>query len=219
MRSLVVLAVVLAACSDAGLVGPGYFAVRGIDLDVPQRDGWKRDRAAEVENADAGGVALRLVRKNAAVGSPRIDVVLDPKLGALTNIEDFLQRNLTQMRTLEKSGQLHLSDVEQQAVTIGPRRGYRVRHEYILATAQVAVTQIAVLLVLDGRGVAVSASGRTELLLPLADDVDAILRGLRTPLPAQGAAVTPVEPVAVPVPVNLPSLVQPVDLGKIGGKK
>src|SRR5687768_15161118 len=121
-----------AACSGDADTGLTYFAIEAVGLRVPKLDGWHRERKAEAPSAEQGGVVLRLVREQAVAGAPRIDVTVTPKNGRLFTIDEFLGKNLQEMTELERSGGLRIASVDQRPIQIGPRRAYRVRHEYML---------------------------------------------------------------------------------------
>jgi hypothetical protein len=140
-----------------------------------------------------------------------------------TRLEAFLTENLREMGSREKAGSIQIQYVDQAKIQLGPRDAYRVRHEYTVgtATAQVAITQVTTLLILDGRGIAITAAGRTELFHPLADSVEKITGGARAPVDA--ASAQPGRPPsgepggrAKQAPM---STVEPIDLGRIGGTK
>ncbi len=173
-----------------------------LGISVPVPPGFRRDANAEAKDQAQGGVLVRLVRDEGVAGSPRIDVVAEPKRERPTSLDEFLAQNLAEMTALEKTGGMQVTRLEQSTLNVGPRRGYRVRHEYVLTGGQVAITQVSTLLVVDGRGVAVTAVGRSELFAPLARDIDAALGGLRTPLPGDA-------------PAKAPSLTQPLDLNRL----
>jgi hypothetical protein len=192
-------------CSHKAADEAPTFTIRAAGLKMPELDGWMReDAAGDTEN---GGAVFRLVRSNAIPGSPRIEVVLEPKSEKPTHIDDFLTRNLRDMAALEEAGKIRISDVSQRPVMVGPRRAYRVRHEYMLAGTQSAITQISTFLVLDGRGIAVTAVGRTELLQPYAESIELMFNGLQAMVDsgghAEGGSSSP--------------LTRPIDLGKVGG--
>jgi hypothetical protein len=97
-----------------------------------------------------------------------------------------------------------------------------VRHEYTVGSpaTQVAISQVSTLLVLDGRGVAITAAGRTELFHPLADSIERIIRGVRAsadPLPDARRA-SGESPGAKRKTAPL-TTVEPIDLGRLGGQK
>ena len=111
--------------------------------------------------------------------------------------------------------------MSQEPVSLGPRRAFRVRHEYVLLQANappLSVTQVSALFVLDGRGVAVTAAGRTELFRPIEDSILEMLSGLNVTVP-RGApgepGVTPLPGVSTGSGFDFPP---PVDLGRVGGK-
>lgn len=199
LRALLIIVALLAATpacrrSDSA----SYWSVPGVALELPRRRGWVAD-----PQASGHTVALRLERDQAVAGSPRVEVVLEPATGAGQSLESFVERNLREMRALEKSGAIHIDRVEESPLAVGPRRALRVHHEYVLVPADVAITQVSLFVVVDGRGVAVTAAGRTELFTPWAAEVDALLAGVRTL--AAPASLT-----------EVPKTVEPVDLGKVG---
>ena len=185
-----------------------YYIAEPIHLMVPKAPGWQPDTASNTNptEADKGGTVLRLVRESAVVGSPRMDVVLEPQPAQPTQVEEFLSRNLQEMGKLESSGQIHIIQVEQKRVLLGSHAAYRVHHEYTVGSGngQAAINQVSTFVVLGGRGVAITVAGRTELFHPLAESVEHMLDGLR--IQNEGAAVMPDK--------NTPA----VDLGKVGGR-
>lgn len=209
---LVALIAVIAAvgsCKSRGPSAPEYFDLHEIGLRIPKLANWSRD-AVDGGNSEAGGLTFRLVRDNAIAGSPRLDIVAEPRRAQSTHLEEFLTRNLRDMAELEATGKIRITDIEQHPFTIGPRRAHRVRHEYLLAGTQAAITQLSTFFVLDGRGIAITAVGRTELFSPLAPEIDAMLDGIEVPPEAatpQGASTHPTKPEAI----------APIDLGHLGG--
>lgn len=185
-----------------------YYIAEPIHLMVPKAAGWLPDPNAIINptEADKGGIALRLARESAVVGSPRFDVVLEATPPVPTMVEDFLKRNLEEMGKLETSGQIHIMQVEQKRVLLGGHEAYRVHHEYTVGTgsAQAAINQVSTFVVLGGRGVAISVAGRTELFHPLAESIEKILDGMR--IRGEDATAQP----------NRGT--EPVDLGKVGGR-
>jgi hypothetical protein len=205
LSGLAALGLMLGGACGRKATSLGYYTVPGASLEVPRTAGWSRDESAVSGTPDKGGIVFRLVRTQAVTGSPRIDVVLEPRSSSSTLIEDFLERNLRDMNALERSGGIHIEGIDERPVQVGPRRGYHVRHEYVVASSEIAITQVSVFLVLDGRGVAITAAGRTELFVPLVSEVDAVLNGIRTAIP--NASSGPV----------IPDVLKPIDLGKVGG--
>ncbi len=199
------------------------FTVPEIGVSIPQTAGWIVDPAIRLEDVDAGGVAFRLVRDNAVPMSPRIDVIIEPKRPRPTSLEGYLTQNLREMAKYEKEGSVRILNVDQRPVNVGVRRGYRVQHEYAMGkegATPLSITQVSTLFVLDGRGITVTAPGQTELFHPLADSIERIMSGIRVPVPGgqPPAATAPDQPGAAPASPNLPSGVQPIDLGKVGGE-
>ena len=98
-----------------------YYVAEPVHLMIPKAAGWQPDPSATINptEADKGGIALRLVRESAVVGSPRFDVVLEATPAQPTVVEDFLSRNLQEMGKLETSGQIHIMQVEQKRVFLG----------------------------------------------------------------------------------------------------
>lgn len=185
-----------------------YYVAEPIHLMIPKAPGWQPDPNANINptEVDKGGIALRLVRESAVVGSPRFDVVLEARPAQPTVVEEFLRRNLQEMGKLETSGQIHIMQVEQKRVFLGSHEAYRVHHEYTVGTgaAQAAINQVSTFVVLNGRGVALTVAGRTELFHPLAESIENILDGLR--IQGEDTAVQP------------DKSTHAVDLGKVGGR-
>src|SRR5690606_21411975 len=131
---------------------------------VPQLPGWVPDPELEVGDLAGGGTALRLVREQAAPGSPRISVELG-KAGHGTTLAAFLNQSLRAMGDLENQGGMRITRVSQNQIRVGQRRAHLVAHEFTMGKGETALafTQHASLLVVDGRGIAVTAVGRDEL--------------------------------------------------------
>ena len=196
-----------------------YFVVEPVHLRIPRLPGWLQDPAVGTEHAGgAAGATLRLVRQSAVAGSPRLDVVLTPVTEQPMSVETFLTRNLQQMAQLERSGQIHINNVEQSRVSLGSLAAYRVRHEYAVGTGagQASINQVSTFFVVQGRGVAVTAAGRTELCHPLAHDVESMMQGLRL---ADTAAISDVQAQPAAPQAAQPADDGPVNLGKIGGRR
>ena len=195
--------------------------VDGIGLTLPVPEGWSRDPDVGLEDPAKGGTVLRILRTKAVIGSPRIDVVIEPAGPEPTGLQSFVDRQLRMMAGLESDGRVRMTNVSQRPVKVGPRPAYRVRHEYLMTgepgTDPMAFTQLTTFLVLDGRGITVSALGRTELFHPQAAAIGSVLDGLATPVPAGVTVVEELDP-AGPSPVASPPEIKPIDLGTVGGK-
>ena len=166
-------------------------------------EGWVLDpQVPPLDPNTQGGVVLRLIRESHVVGSPRIEVVLEPPPVSPTLLQSFLTHSLQEMAHLERGGQVHINHVEQRPMRVGSHPAYRVRHEYTVGqgAGSVAINQVSTLFVLSGRGVAVSAAGRVELFHPLSDSILKMLDGLQLVGDSPPAAA-----------------VEPEDLGTVGG--
>jgi hypothetical protein len=210
--------VALHACNRTPAGAPTH-EIPELGISIPQPPGWVVDSTVRLDNEDAGGLALRLLRENAAPMAPRIDVIIEPRRPRPAELDEFLKQNLRDMAKYEKDGDLRILDVNQRPVNVGPRRGYRVQHEYAMASQDgdlpLSITQVSTLFLLDGRGITVTAPGLTELFRPLADSIDSIMSGISVGIPAGGGRLAvPAQPKKV---TELPDDVQLIDLGKVGG--
>jgi len=216
MRGRIALSILcgLVACKRVTEPKPPTFEVPELGMSVPKLSGWVVDRTVNADDFAKGGVIFRLLRESAVPMSPRIDVYIEPLKTRPTILEDFLNQNLREMGNLETAGNVRIMQVDQRPISLGPRRAFHVLHEYTLLTkgqTPISVTQVSTILIVDGRGVAVTAAGRTELFHPLGDSIERILTGLTLPPPkgpgAQSGRGLP------------PGITEPVDLGKVGGNK
>ncbi|MEM6274271.1 MAG: hypothetical protein AAF735_03425 [Myxococcota bacterium] len=160
--------------------------VVGLQLSIPR--GWSMDGSAALQDPDRGGLALRLISTTAVTGSPRIDVVLDAHNDEGSDLDDMLQRSLADMADYERKGAITIQHIDRREVRVGPRRAYRIAHDYTMNTPDgpIAISQLATLLVLDGRGVAVTAGGRTELFHPQSGRIDKVLSNMQVVMPPAG---------------------------------
>ena len=209
------------------------FDVPNIGLRLPKLPGWRRDDTL-VASSDLtqGGTALRLLRESSVFGSPRVEVHVQARQEYPTDIDAFLAKNLGEMGLLEEQKKIHIVNVSQATVSVGQQKAYRVRHTYTLGegSRQVAINQVSTFFVVDGRGVSVTTAGRTELFHPIATSIEAIHSGLQLGQRFQNTEKGRKKPVAsppgtqqtrrqTPGPASLPkSLVEPIDLGRIGGE-
>ncbi len=178
---VIMMCCIITACNkNIFNAGNPDFRVDAVGLELPQTPGWIKDTNIKVENNDLGGIVLRLIRVGGVVGSPRLDVVLEPLRGTPSNLDEYLTRNLREMALLEEAGQLRITKVEQESIQQGDTRGYLVRHTYTLGKggSQVALSQVSCFFVVSGRGVTVTAVGRSELFAPLANEIEKIIRGI-----------------------------------------
>ncbi len=216
--ALLFASLALAACNETGPNSAARFEVddQGLDLGLtlPSLSGWEMDPDVELDDPETGGDAMVLFRKNSPVGSPRITVNIAPPGPGPTRLQEFLEANLRAMGKLEREAGMRITRVAQKPLKIGPRRAYIVRHEFTIGRGdtQQALTQLAAVLVVDGRGVTATAVGRTELFHPLAEQIGRMLTGIEIDTPTEVIDITdavapaPAEPAA------------PVDLGTLGGK-
>lgn len=200
-RSLVVVMLLASvACRRTQPSDQAPFVAPEIGISLPHLPGWTRDPSVHLDDPAKGGVVMRLTRQEQVAGIPRIDVIVDPVPVHPTFLEDVLSRALRDMADFEQQGKIDIQALERKAIRVGPRRGFRVTHAYVLPNADdhVAITQTSALFVLDGRGITVTAAGRTELYTPFAEEIDRIVSGMQVALtgPQVGAG----------------SLVKPVDL-------
>lgn len=210
---------VLITCTDASRPGgQPTFVVPGLDLRLPKVAGWVVDKSVGIEDMAKGGELFRLIRETAEPGSPRIMVLIAPLELEPTRLEVFLAENLREMTARQTAGAMQILHVDQTPIQIGPNAAYRVRHEYTVGAGptQTAIRQVSILMVLDGRGMAITAAGRTELFHPLADSIERIIRGVSTPATATPASVDRKQPPETRAAPG--TAVEPIDLGRLGGK-
>ncbi|MBI5507404.1 MAG: hypothetical protein HY903_01505 [Deltaproteobacteria bacterium] len=211
-----------AACSGNDSSAGPIFKVPELQIELPKLSGWTVDPTIKTEDLAKGGVVFRLVRESPVPMSPRIDVYLETLKTRPTNLEEFLTENLREIARLESGGSIRITQVEKRPLKVGMRPGYHVLHEYAMLTpgqAPIAITQISAIFVLNGRGVAITAAGRTELFHPLAESIERILTGVALPIPTDAADLGQPGGVLKPRPGGLgPGIGEPVDLGKVGGQ-
>lgn len=175
-----VVAALGAACDrPARHVGQEEFTVEGTALTLPKVGDWVRDASVVPAHPAEGGLMLRLIQKSAVPGSPRIEVRLEPPGPAPTVLQAYLTRNLRDMGALETAGQIRILHVDQQQIMVGRQPAWRVHHEFTTGTgsSQASLYQASTFLVFEGRGITISAAGRTELFHPLASSIAQILDG------------------------------------------
>ncbi len=151
----------LAACKDSPPPGMTYWETDTFNIMVPRVNGWVLDTSLiPLDTAHTGGTIMRLQRNGAVAGSPRLDVVVEPPQPHPAVVEEFLTRNLQAMGALEAKKDIHIDRVEQRHIYVGSHPAYRVHHEYTVGTgsSQVAINQVSNFLVVEGRGVAVTAA-------------------------------------------------------------
>lgn len=167
------------ACSDRLHVGQEMYRVPNTALALPRVGDWVQDTTVTPADVRTGGLLMRLVQPSYVPGSPRIEVLLEPPRPQPTVLADYLTRNLQDMGALETAGQIRILHVDQQRIVVGRAPAYRVHHEFTTGTgaAQVSLYQVSTFLVFDGRGITISAAGRTELFHPLATSITGVLDG------------------------------------------
>lgn len=171
------------ACRRAQHADDAPFVAEAIGLSLPHHAGWMRDTTVRLEDVGKGGLLMRLTREEQVAGQPRIEVIIDPVPVKPVFLEDVLSRALRDMADYEQRGEIDIQTLDQKPFRIGPRRGFRVTHTYVMSKSEnIGITQTSTLFVLDGRGIAVTAVGRTELYTPLADDIDSIMTGMQVAL-------------------------------------
>ncbi len=199
-RYLVALALLsIVACRRAQNQDSSPFTAPEIGFSLPHLPGWLRDPAVKLEDPAKGGLVMRLTREERVPGMPRIDVIIDPVPVKPTFLEDVLSRALRDMADYEQRGDIDIQALDRKPIRVGPRRGFRVTHSYVVASDEdrAMVTQTSALFVLDGRGITVTATGRAELYTPLAEEIDQIVSGMN---------------VALTGPQGTSGLTKPVDL-------
>lgn len=197
-RCLVLVALLaFAACRRAQSQDRTPFTSPEIGITLPHLPGWERDPTVKLDDAAKGGLVMRLTREERVPGMPRIDVIIDPVPVKPTFLEDVLSRALRDMADYEQRGEIDIQGLDRKPIRVGPRRGFRVTHSYVVANDEerAMVTQTSALFVLDGRGITVTATGRAELYGPLADEVDQIVSGMQVALtgPQGGGLTKPVD--------------------------
>ena len=197
------------------------YTIEGLALEIPQVHGWTPDENIAAES-EAGGTVFRLVRESAIAGSPRIDVYLSPPSPHPITLAAFVAKNRAELMRMQARNAIRILEEDEKPIYIGPRAGVRLRNEYTMGNGgnAITITQLSTLLVLDGRGIAVTAVGRTELFHPLAQSIDAVLSGIRTTMDAHSGRLrllpSPKKEDSQPTTPK-PLEPHPIDLGKIGG--
>jgi hypothetical protein len=197
----------MSACAKKHSPSQAVVRVPNTALCLPQLSDWIEDTTVVAPSAQDGGLMLRLVQRSSVPGSPRIEVRLAPPQPGPMALEAYLTQNLRDMGAMESAGQIRIMHVDQQPITIGHTPGYRVHHEFTSGTgsSQVSLYQVSTFLVFEGRGITVSAAGRTELFHPLATSIAGVLDGIMLDAahrPRQGFAAG-----------------APIDLGTLGGSR
>ncbi len=164
--------------SEAPTAPTTTLAVPGVPLRLPLPRGWFPDPSV---GGKGDKVVLRLLQKDGVPGAPRIEVTLTPSTARPALLEELLTHNLQEMAALEQSGALHLGPVEQRRRDVGGCKLYQVQQQYTLLSpaGPVVVEQLAALLVLQGRGVVITAAGRAELYAPHRATIEAFFAGLQ----------------------------------------
>lgn len=167
------------ACTQPKNVTQEIFRVEGTAMVLPKVGDWVPDATISPANPSAGGLMMRLVQKSSVPGSPRIEVRLDPPTALPTVLNAYLTRNLRDMGALEAAGDIRILHVDQEHITVGQIPAWRVHHEFTTGTgtSQVSLYQVSTFLVFEGRGMTLSAAGRTELFHPLASSIAQVLDG------------------------------------------
>jgi hypothetical protein len=167
------------ACQRPRDVTQEVYRVEGTALTLPRLGDWIPDPSVSPGNSAQGGLMMRLVQKNSVPGSPRIEVRLEPPTAVPTVLDAYLTRNLRDMGALETAGEIRILHVDQQHTTVGHVPAWRVHHDFTTGTgaSQVSLYQVSTFLVFEGRGITLSAAGRTELFHPLAASIAQVLDG------------------------------------------
>lgn len=195
-------------CKDRTSRVEEVFRVPYTTLVLPRVDGWEPASDVRPTDGDAGGLMMRLVQRSAVPGSPRIEVILEPKQSRATTLADFTDRNLREMAALEQAGKIHILHVAQQPTQVGAVPAWRAQHEFTLGQGkgQVSLYQVSTFCVFNGRGVSITASGRTELFHPLAGSIARLLEGITFGQGTHPAAAASEAAGAI-------------DLGRLGGQR
>jgi hypothetical protein len=167
------------ACTKPKNLTQEIYRVNGTAVVLPKVGDWVPDAALPPGNPSQGGLMMRLVQKSSVPGSPRIEVRLEPPSPTPTVLNSFLTRNLRDMGALEAAGEIRILHVDQEHITMGQVPAWRVHHEFTTGTgtSQVSLYQVSTYLVFEGRGITLSAAGRTELFHPLASSIAQVLDG------------------------------------------
>lgn len=178
--ALMTLGSSLPSCDKPRNVGQELFRVEGTAVTLPKVGDWEVDTSVRPGNAAIGGLMMRLVQKSSVPGSPRIEILLEPPTSVPTVLDAYLTRNLRDMGALEAAGQIRILHVDQQQIRVGQMPAWRVHHEFTTGTgaSQVSLYQASTFVVFEGRGITLSAAGRTELFHPLASSIAQVLDGV-----------------------------------------
>lgn len=179
---LLAMSSLLTGCPARVAVTHEVFRVEGVPLTIPKLADWMVDPAVVPQQGREGGLVMRLVQRSNVAGAPRIEVLQapQPQPSTPTHLEEWLTQNLKDMGALETAGKIRILHVDQQRILVGHTPAYRVHHEFTAGSgnAQVSLYQASTFLVFEGRGLAISAAGRTELFHPQASDIARILDGV-----------------------------------------
>jgi hypothetical protein len=182
LLSVLACSVAMPGCRAREAVTVEVFRVEGVPLTVPKLADWMLDPTVVPQLGREGGLVMRLVQRSNVAGAPRIEVLQAPipQPGAAAHLDEWLTQNLKDMGALETAGKIRILHVDQQRITVGHTPAYRVHHEFTAGTgnAQASLYQVSTFLVFEGRGLAISAAGRTELFHPQASAIARILDGV-----------------------------------------
>ncbi len=190
-RLLIALALAcgcLGACKRERAASVAKVRVGEAELEVLLTPGWQAARLAEDD-----AVVLRIVREDAVLGSPRVEVAVEAPSSPRATLEKLRNRSLHDLTRLERGGGIRIASVIQKKLELLGVPAYRLHHDYTVVAGGFSVTQISWLFVHQGHAVVLSAAGRTELMTPLAPEIEEMVASIS--MPATSIKTVPLEPI------------------------
>lgn len=151
----------------------------GIVLEIPID--WHYQTIAIAATEQQPSATLTRIEPNQAQvpGSPRLEVYVPAKTERPAVLEGLLTRTLQSMRDLEAKGGISIEHVHQEPRTIAQLPAYFISHQFTVTSSKQVISQQALLLILHGSEVSLTAAGTTELFAPLEPTMLTIMQQVR----------------------------------------
>jgi len=177
LSTILWFALISLACDPQEAPEPPPTKLPHIPLKLTLPKGWVQDPSHLTKDPAKGGTILKLVRKSAVPGSPRIEFSLTP-LSTETPKVSYLSRQVSKhSKELQKQNNLTPQSQREKQITFAGRPAIRLEQSYTLGSkpTDVAVTQFSIVTVIAERGLHITVAGRNELITPLKSEIESIL--------------------------------------------
>ena len=165
-------------CPPSDQTSPSHVTISEVNLQLPIPEDWIVTTSVHMEDPAKGGDVLQLTPASTVPGSPRVVVTLSPLSTQPPSLRELSRQTKREMDSMKKSNKVTFTNQSQTSRQFAGQDAMEFNQSYTLGVgaSTIAVNQFQLVTVLNGRGVSVTAGGRSELYTPFEKSITQMLQ-------------------------------------------